>query len=69
MMQQVKKSNRRSPQLLKQRLVGVCLLLICAIVVVIALSGHSPAEKDATPVLLLAPLGGYLLFTRHIWVS
>ena len=63
-----KKSTNRSRQLLKQRLVGVGLLLICAVVILMALSGTTPADRDATPVLLIAPLGGYLIFTRHIWV-
>ena len=48
-----------------QRLYGVILLIFCAIVVALAYLGTTPEERDITPVLLLAPLGLYLIFTTQ----
>lgn len=58
----------RSRQLLIQRLVGIGVLLICVGIVIAALSGTTPADRDATPVLLFAPLGVFLIFTKEVYL-
>lgn len=59
---------RRSRQLFIQKLVGVGLLLISLLIVFAALSGTNDADRDATPILLLAPLGAFLIFTKRIYL-
>lgn len=59
---------RRSRQLFIQKLVGVGLLLLSLLIVLAALSGTNDADRDATPILLLAPLGVFLVFTKRIYL-
>lgn len=50
----------------EQRLMGVGLLLICAFVLWLCSIGTTPEDQDATVVVLLAPLGLWMLFTKEI---
>ncbi len=59
---------RRSRQLFIQKLVGVGLLLLSLLIVLAALSGTNDADRDVTPILLLAPLGVFLVFTKRIYL-
>lgn len=45
---------------------GIGLLLICAFVLWLCSTGTMPEEQDATVVVLLAPLGLWMLFTKSI---
>ena len=58
----------RSRQLFIQKLVGIGVLLLCVGIVLAALSGTTSVDKDATPVLLLAPLGAFLIFTKEVYL-
>ncbi len=58
----------RSRQLFIQKLVGIGVLIICVGIILTALSGTTTADRDATPALLLAPLGLFLLFTRKVYL-
>lgn len=50
---------------LKQFLAGLCLLFMCGIIIRLASTGITVEEKDITPVVFLAPLGVYLMFTKN----
>lgn len=49
----------------EQRLMGIGLLLICAFVLWMCSTGVTPEDRDATAVVLLAPLGLWMLFTKE----
>ncbi len=48
----------------KDKLYGVMLLLISALVIIIAMAGKSVEEMEVTPVLFTIPMGLYLLGVR-----
>lgn len=50
----------------EQRLMGIGLLLICAFVLWMCSTGVTPEDRDATVVVLLAPMGLWMLFTKEI---
>ena len=49
-----------------QIMFGLFFLAISALIVIIACTGSTTETKDATAVLLTAPLGLYLIGTKHI---
>jgi hypothetical protein len=51
--------------MMKQKIYGLILLLICAGIVCLASQGVTMEERDMTPVLLLVPLGIYLLVSKE----
>lgn len=53
---------------LEQKLMGVSLLVICAILLALCSTGKTVEDQDATAVVLLAPLGLYLIFTKEICI-
>ena len=55
-----------SSKQVKQKLMGGAILLICAFVLWLCSIGTTPEDQDATAVVLLAPLGLYLIFTKEI---
>ena len=61
--QQMRQARRR------QRFYGVLLILIALLVLVMAALGSTPQERDATPSLLLGPLGLYLCFSRSLVIA
>jgi hypothetical protein len=50
----------------EQKLMAIGLLLICAVVLWLCSTGTTPEDQDATVVVLLAPLGLWMLFTKEI---
>ena len=50
---------------MKQKVLGILLLLICVGIVVLAANGTALEEKDITAVLILAPIGMYALTTKE----
>lgn len=48
----------------KQRFMGVALVAIAALVVLLASTGETPEDQDATAALLVGPLGLYMIFTK-----
>ena len=48
----------------KQRLMGLVLVGVAALVCVLAGSGARPEDRAGTAALLLGPLGVYMMFTR-----
>lgn len=53
-------------KLIMQKVMGLVLLLICGVVIMMASTGANSADKDVTPILILVPLGLYLVFTKHV---
>lgn len=51
---------------LEQKFMGIALLVICAILLVFCSTGKMVEDHDATAVVLLAPLGLYMIFTKEI---
>ena len=47
----------------KQRLMGVWLLAISWLVLLLACTGESPEDQDATAALLVLPLGLYMVYS------
>lgn len=48
----------------KQRLMGLAMLGITVLILLIARSGRTPEDRDATAVLLTGPLGLYMLLSK-----
>lgn len=63
------RNQRRRNAFLKQKLMGIAMLLISAGVIWLASTGATVEERDCTAVLLAIPAGVYLLFTRHIVIA
>ena len=49
----------------EQKLMAIGLLLVCAVVLWLCSTGTTPEDQDATVVVLLAPLGLWMLFTKE----
>lgn len=63
------RNQRRRNAFLKQKLMGIAMLLISAGVIWLASTGVTVEERDCTAVLLTIPAGFYLLLTRHIVIA
>lgn len=49
----------------KQRLMGVALVAIAALVMLLASTGKTDEDRDATAALFIGPLGLYMVFTKE----
>lgn len=58
--------NQRRRKVVEQKLMGIALIAICALMFWLASTGVTPEEKDCTAVLLIAPIGLYMLFSKQI---
>ena len=58
--------NQRRRKVVVQKLMGIALIAICALMFWLASTGVTPEEKDCTAVLLIAPIGLYMLFSKQI---
>ena len=58
--------NYQPSKLMEQKLMGLVLLVICAFVLWLCSTGTTPEDRDATAVVLLAPMGLWMLFTKEI---
>lgn len=58
--------NQRRRKVVVQKLMGIALIAICALMFWLASTGVMPEEKDCTAVLLIAPIGLYMLFSKQI---
>ena len=60
------KSNQVRRQAMRnQKLIGLVFLILAAVVFVLAATGSTPLERDATAAILFAPLGAWLMVSRH----
>lgn len=51
---------------MEQKLMGLAMLIICAIVLWLCSTGTTPEDQDATAVVMLAPLALWLIFSKEI---
>lgn len=58
--------NQRRRKVVAQKLMGIALIAIRALMFWLASTGVTPEEKDCTAVLLIAPIGLYMLFSKQI---
>ena len=58
--------NQRRRKVVVQKLMGIALIAICALMFWLTSTGVTPEEKDCTAVLLIAPIGLYMLFSKQI---
>lgn len=58
--------NNKRRKLIKQRICGVILVALSVVVAIIASMALELRGSDAGAILILAPLGLYLIFTKHI---
>lgn len=58
--------NQRRRKVVEQKLMGIALIAICALMFWLASTVVTPEEKDCTAVLLIAPIGLYMLFSKQI---
>lgn len=50
-----------------QKLIGLCLIGFCLVILFTNISYDPVTQcKDGTPILVLAPLGLYMMFTREL---
>jgi hypothetical protein len=49
---------------MKQKIYGALLILACAVTLAMAAQGTTPIERDATPAVLLFPLGVYMVVAK-----
>ena len=61
-----KKERRRL--LRKQKLMGLAMLAICAVMLALCCTGITPEDRDATGVVMLAPLALWLIFSKKILI-
>ena len=52
-------------KLVKQKVLGIALLLVSLFAVLLAIFSESPEDKDCTMVLILIPMGIWLLTSRQ----
>ena len=52
--------------MIEQKLMGLGMLACCALALWLCSTGVTPEDRDAGAVLLMAPMGLYMLFTKHI---
>lgn len=57
--------TERQKKMLYQRAMGLLCLAICGFVVWFSTTSPLPQDQDASPILLLGPLGFHLLFTKR----
>lgn len=62
------KNQRRlyRKKMIEQKLMGLGILACCALALWLCSTGATPEDRDATAVVLLAPLGLYMIFAKEI---
>ena len=67
-MNQRERRLERRRRMIKQKLMGIGIVLLCIVMVKFAMTGMTPEDKDVSFAVLLLPLGIYMIFTRHCLV-
>jgi hypothetical protein len=72
-MRHIKRSKKYSKgyqqRLIIQKLMGLGLLAVCALIVLMACNGRTVEDRDCTAILLFAPMAFYLLFTKEVVID
>lgn len=53
-------------KMIEQKLMGLGMLACCVLALWLCSAGVTPEDRDATAVVLLAPLGLYMIFAKKI---
>ena len=56
----------RRRKLRTQKFLGLVLIAISILVICVAAIGTTPEDRDITAVLMIAPLGFYMMFTKDV---
>lgn len=56
-------------KMIEQKIMGIIMLLICVVIIIAAAHMQTPDDLDGTPVLLFAPMGLYLIFSKECWIN
>lgn len=56
---------KKTRTMMKQRVLGILLLFLCALILYLNVQEASLEYCDNTPVVLLAPMGLWLLFSKE----
>lgn len=56
----------RRRKLRTQKFLGLVLIAISILVICVAATGTTPEDRDITAVLMIAPLGFYMMFTKDV---
>jgi len=65
----ISKTRTVDRKMITQKLLGVAILALCAVIMLMAAQGQSLEERDATPVLFLAPLGIALIVSKKYIIN
>ena len=58
---------KRKTKMIIQKLMGLCLIGFCLVILLTDISYDPVTQcKDGTPILIFAPLGLYMIFTREL---
>ena len=60
--------RRYRKKIMEQKLMGIILLLCCAVVLWLCSTGIGLDDRDCTAVVLLAPIGLWMLFSKQILI-
>lgn len=59
-------TKQGSNTLLKQKIMGIVLIIMTVAIFMVARTGTTPMDQDCTFALITGPLGLYLLVTKNI---
>lgn len=62
-----KRMRRR--MMIRQKLMGLAILALCALLLWVCSTGVTPEDRDGTAVLILAPMGFYLIFSKDVVIE
>lgn len=67
-MKRMTRNERRyyRKKLTEQRLMGLAIILCCVLMLWLCSTGTTPADRDGTAIVLLAPMGIWMLVTKQI---
>lgn len=60
--------KRYRKKLLEQKLLGILMLACCVVALVLCSTGTTIEDRDCTAVVLLAPLGLWMIFSKRILI-
>ena len=60
--------RRYRKKMTEQKLMGLLMLACCGVILWLSFTGKTIEDRDCTAVLLFAPLGFWMLFSRKILI-
>lgn len=62
------RNQRRRKMLMEQRILGLILILASAVLLALALTGKTYADRDCTAVFFTVPIGMLLLLSKKVLI-